>query len=457
MATGAGADLTPPSTGGDLANGGDDAGTPKKHVILFVWDGLRPDSITAADTPNLHALQAAGVNFTDNHATYPTFTMMNAGSLATGSFPGSTGFYGNTLYAPGATGNGASGAAADFVDPVFTEDSQILQDLDAFYSNKLLLVGSLFQAAQAAGLSTCAVGKRGPAFLQDYKKGGLILDEDFAWPLSFAKELQSAGFALPLNTTHAYGAGAITLAGSNGSPTAAMPAVVRLTDGQTSDPTVGTTSRYNAANAYLMNTFLFYVLPQKDPSLSVIWLRNPDTTEHDYGPGSPAYKDALHTQDMLLGQLLQQLRNLHIDTTTDVVVMSDHAHSTVSGPVALFPLRDIAAGAVNNSAVDAANGWSVSGEVRLADLLARAGFTAYDGFNCSDAPVMNGIKDSGGAGTPVYQEFANTVPPAFGAACAAGAPAKYTTGNFVVPATLPAKALVIAANGGSDYIYVPDH
>ncbi len=28
-----------------------------KHVILFIWDGLRPDSITAAHTPNLYRLK----------------------------------------------------------------------------------------------------------------------------------------------------------------------------------------------------------------------------------------------------------------------------------------------------------------------------------------------------------------------------------------------------------------
>jgi hypothetical protein len=54
--------------------------TPNKanshNVIIFVWDGLRPDSVTAADTPNLLRMRSAGVNFSANHATYPTFTMM---------------------------------------------------------------------------------------------------------------------------------------------------------------------------------------------------------------------------------------------------------------------------------------------------------------------------------------------------------------------------------------------
>jgi len=39
------------------------AATPTKKVIVFVWDGLRPDSVTMTDTPNLFALKQAGVEF----------------------------------------------------------------------------------------------------------------------------------------------------------------------------------------------------------------------------------------------------------------------------------------------------------------------------------------------------------------------------------------------------------
>jgi predicted AlkP superfamily pyrophosphatase or phosphodiesterase len=68
------------------------AGPPRDmRVLLVVWDGLRPDMINAADTPNLASLRDGGVNFTDHHSTYPTLTMINASSLATGAFPGTHG------------------------------------------------------------------------------------------------------------------------------------------------------------------------------------------------------------------------------------------------------------------------------------------------------------------------------------------------------------------------------
>ena len=82
----------------------------KRHVIVFVWDGLRADDLTPEITPNYFALAQTGVVFADHHAVYPTFTMMNSASIATGTYPGAHGFYGNVVYAPRASGRNAKGA-----------------------------------------------------------------------------------------------------------------------------------------------------------------------------------------------------------------------------------------------------------------------------------------------------------------------------------------------------------
>lgn len=423
------------------------SGTPvqKKKVILFVWDGLRPDSIDPTNTPNLYSLAQKGVFFSDNHSTYPTFTMMNAGSLATGDFPYKTGFYGNTIWRPGASGTNSAGQTVDFNQPVFTEDYKVLQDLDNYYNNQLLLVSTLLQAAQQAGLKTAVVGKTGAAFLFDYKKGGIILDEKIAYPLSFAQELQNAGFPLPKYTPFAYDNGAITLSQNNGDPTAALT-VKRLSDGVTSDPTDMSGSPYCNANNYMMNVYLNYILPNKNPDVSVIWFRDPDSTEHAYGVGSNNYKFALKCMDSLLGQLLDTLKQKGLDKTTDIIIVSDHGHNTVSGDLSLFPLRTVNNGQVGS--IDNVNGYSVSGDVRLADLLKRAGFShVYDGSGCVYDPVLSGIKADG---TPVYPTKADTD----GSICGT-AGKKYTTASFKVPENLPQDAIVIASNGGSEYLYIP--
>src|SRR5438445_4833475 len=75
-----------------------------RRVMIFVWDGLRADDVTAENMPNYFALARSGVVFADHYAVYPTFTMMNSASIATGTYPGMHGFYGNVLYAPNSNG-----------------------------------------------------------------------------------------------------------------------------------------------------------------------------------------------------------------------------------------------------------------------------------------------------------------------------------------------------------------
>ncbi|MGZ5203525.1 MAG: alkaline phosphatase family protein [Caldimonas sp.] len=460
--------------------GSDSNNTPapaaKQRTIVMVWDGLRPDSINPTDTPKLYALRQAGVQFADNHSTYPTFTMMNGSSFATGSFPKTSGFYGNTFWTPpqaGAAapipvGKSAGGGNQDYVDPVFTEDYAVLTTLDAYYGGQLLLVKSLFKTAQDAGLTTLALGKSGAAYIQDLDRGGLFVDENTVLPQSLATELQAANFALPANTGFAYPAGTITLSASNGNPTAragaltfALPNGIQARDA--TDTTQGAPE--DAANQYMLGLFTQYILPKKLPDLSLIWFRTPDNTEHAYGPGSANYRKALASQDARLGELQAALKANGLDASTNLIVVSDHGHSNVSGPTRLFPLRaitastSVTAGVTNASlgSPDPVAGFSVSGDVRSADLLTYAGFKAFDGNGCSTTP-MAGIKADGSA---VYAVGVDTT----GALCgtvnakyqAVSATLPAPMASFKVPATIPPQGIVIATNGGSDYFYVPDH
>ncbi len=415
-----------------------------RKVVIFVWDGLRPDSVNPSSTPNLWKLAQGGVFFRSNHATFPTFTMMNSSSFNAGSYPDKTGFYGNTMYRPGASGKNASGSTVDYNQPVMVEDWNIIESLNSYYNGQLFLVKRLLQAAQEKGLTTAIVGKSGAAFMFDLDKKGYGIDENTVFPQSLAAELQNAGFVLPRNTPTMWPD--LKLASSNGNPTN-RPAPSILSDGVTPDPTTGVTSPNANANRYMMDVYLKHILATHKPDLSVIWLRDPDATEHSYGVGSKAYADALGSMDTMLGQLIATLNDLKIDDVTDIIVVSDHGHSNVSGDLSLFPLRSISDKAVRE--VDPVNGFSVSGDVRLAQLLADNGVVSnvYDGGRSKYDPVLCGIMAGGAKAYPDQMDTDGTVTGKAGST--------YTTRSFVVPATLPSDAVVIAANGGSDYLYVP--
>lgn len=452
------------------------------RTIVFVWDGLRPDDVTQTDTPNLYALQQAGVRFDDNHSTYPTFTMMNGAAFATGSFPGTTGFYGNTFWTPPQgsaktipSGNGAGGTAADYNAPIFTEDYAVLNTLNTYYGGQLLLVKSLFATAQAAGITTAAVGKSGAAYIQDLGKNSFFIDENTVQPRSLVTELQTASYALPANTVRNYSD--VTLSATNGNPTgragyvtfnttAYDPAgALTVSARDSADTSQGAPE--DAANKYMMSVFTGYILPQKKPMLSLIWFRTPDNVEHGYGPGTANVKAGLRSQDARLGELMAALKAQGLDTTTNIVVVSDHGHSTVSGPLSLYPLRAITPSATPTSnglsfatlGSASSNGFSFSGDVRTADLLTYRGIKAYDGNGCSTS-AMYGLDANGKPTVPLKND-------ATGALCGT-ANTKYQAvsstlatpvASFKVPsaANFPSDGVVVAANGGSDYLYVPNH
>src|SRR5690242_11369475 len=63
---------------------------PARIFVLMVWDGLRPDFVSAALTPALFAMETEGVRFARHHSVFPTITMVDAASIATGAPPGRT-------------------------------------------------------------------------------------------------------------------------------------------------------------------------------------------------------------------------------------------------------------------------------------------------------------------------------------------------------------------------------
>src|SRR5512144_1889615 len=71
-----------------------------EHVVLVVWDGMRPDFVAPQYCPHLYSLATNGVFFRRHHPAYISSTEVNGAVLATGSNPGRNGILANTEYAP---------------------------------------------------------------------------------------------------------------------------------------------------------------------------------------------------------------------------------------------------------------------------------------------------------------------------------------------------------------------
>ena len=62
------------------------AAASDKHVVVVVWDGMRPDFVTEQNTPTLWKLAQTGVTFQNNRSVYPSATIVNGTAIVTGDY-----------------------------------------------------------------------------------------------------------------------------------------------------------------------------------------------------------------------------------------------------------------------------------------------------------------------------------------------------------------------------------
>src|SRR5713101_2806246 len=119
----------------------------RPFVIVFVVDGMRPDAITADDTPTLFRLRGEGVEFTNSHSVFPTVTRVNAATIATGMQPGTHGIVGNQIYVP----------AVDVRRAFDTSNFRNLLALDRTSAGRLVMGLTLGERLRAHGMTLAGV------------------------------------------------------------------------------------------------------------------------------------------------------------------------------------------------------------------------------------------------------------------------------------------------------------
>src|SRR2546430_17735630 len=80
------------------SNGVADSLRQDRHVVIVVWDGMRPDFISEQNTPTLWKLAQAGVIFRNHHSVYPSATIVNGTAINTGVYPSRSGVLANHDY-----------------------------------------------------------------------------------------------------------------------------------------------------------------------------------------------------------------------------------------------------------------------------------------------------------------------------------------------------------------------
>jgi len=382
--------------------------TARPHnVVLFIADGLRFRMVDDNTAPTMAAMARQGVSLRNGHALFPTFTMANASGMATGHMLGDTGTFSNTIY----TGFEVPGAGSSLTP--FLENDVVLGDVDEHFAGNYLDEATILKLARDKGYSTASIGKIGPALVFDpTERSGeqtILIDDATGTPkgipLSAEVTERLKGVNLPL---------AAPTRGANGVPgTVAKP---------------GTSSANVVQQDYFASVATRAVLPMfKDrdkPFVLVFWSRDPDGTQHNQGdslnvltPGinGPTSLAAIRNADDDLSRIRSTLDELGLLDTTDIIATSDHGFSTLSK-------ESHTSSTVKAKFADA-----------LPDHLP-VGFVALDLAHALNLPLLD--PDDG------YRTI--------------GEGEHSKMGNGLIGGDRNKPKVVVAANGGSDLIYVPD-
>lgn len=383
------------------------ADSARHNVVLFVPDGLRAEMVTPETAPTFTEVRDKGVHFVNSHSLFPTFTMPNSSGMATGHYLGDTSIFGNVLYA------GFPILTAKSARIAFIENDGVLGDIDAHFAGNFIDEETILHVAHRAGFNTAAIGKIGPTLVFDHtsRDGGesVIIDDATG---------SSGGIPLPSWV-------------SNGLKDAGLPAIAPSRGengkpGNAHEP--GTKVANVTQQTYFADALTKIVLPRfksdGKPFVVVFWSRDPDGTQHNQGdslltltPGidGPTSLAAIRNADNNLGAIRAALDQLGLAETTDIIVSADHGFSTISKQSAT----------------------SSSAKASYPDVpasLLPPGFLAIDLATALDTPLWDpddgNVRIESGRHPKLANGFLGDDP--------------------------HAPKLIVAANGGSDLIYVTD-
>lgn len=261
-------------------------------MVVVVWDGMRPDFITPQYTPNLYKMAREGVFFKAHHCVYVSSTQVNGAAIGTGFYPNHTGIMSNVDYRPSLGWLAATGV----------EGVDVVRRGDLLTDGHYLPVPTIAEILQKAGYPTVVAGTKTVTLLQDRSN----------------KRKTPASAA------------SVTLYKGRTLPSSALEPLVKVNEKEF--PT-NVTHPNVAQDAWTTKSLTHSLWKKQVPKFTLLWLSDPDYTQHDSSPGSPASIGALESSDKNLGEVLKTLEERGLREKSDIFVVSDHGFSTIDyGP-----------------------------------------------------------------------------------------------------------------------------
>jgi len=257
-----------------------------ERVVVVVFDGLRPDMVSAKTMPHLDRFRAQGTCF-DGRSVFPSMTRVCSSSIAAGAPPSVHGIVGNKFFHLGVAKDRA-------LDLAKIEDFRLFEH-----------VGLPALTAPTFADVLASAGKR------------LAIAHGGSTGATFALAPRGSQ-----NGHWIYNA-----RGPEASVTAAAGEAVHARFG----PAPARDLPLFAVVDRVADVFVDHVLAEIQPDVALVWLPEPDSSAHDIGLGAPETLAVLRHCDAQLGRILDAL-----DERTLVMVLSDHGQITVTEQIPLF-------------------------------------------------------------------------------------------------------------------------
>jgi arylsulfatase A-like enzyme len=250
-----------------------------RRAVIVTLDGLRSDFISETETPNLAYFAKHAETFANYRTVFPSCTRVVSACLATGCYPKTHGLQGNSI---ALIENGRL-VAHDVGRPEFIE-------------HKRKVTGTV--------LSVPTMAER----VRDV--GGAIIFSNVSPGAAYMHDPDGYGFVYHR-------------AGSFGPTRKPVPDTDQL---KVTQDAVGDRS--------MTERFISEVLVERKPALAVLWLGEPDHTQHHVPLGSREHLEVLRAADANAGLVKAAVDRLRVAGDDVLLIIgSDHGHQTVAGIV----------------------------------------------------------------------------------------------------------------------------
>ena len=246
-----------------------------RRAVVVICDGMRRDLVSEQHTPSIWALQSRARWFAAHRSVFPSVTRSSSASIATGCHPARHGLHGNTMALPDATGY----AVHNVGEPEFVER---------------------LRAATGRTLRVPTAAER----LREH--GGSIVFSNVSPGAAYFQDPDGHG--------HVY-----HRSGSYGPGRAPLPASEHLA-----------ISHDSTGDCRMTERFCAEILHDRRPALALLWLCEPDHTQHDAELGSSEHLAVMAAADRCVGAVAAAVDRLRA-AGDDILFLvgSDHGHETI--------------------------------------------------------------------------------------------------------------------------------